>query len=71
MADAIGSYLTKADAELFRTLGGRIDAPLEIDPPARNSRRFKPLCDCNVPPWEDCEHTEALANAAMLDQLSL
>jgi len=32
---------------------------------------FAPLCDCDVLPWEDCEHTDALAEAAMLDQLSL
>jgi hypothetical protein len=26
-----------------------------------------PLCNCNVPPWEDCEHTDALAHKAMLE----
>lgn len=27
-------------------------------------------CDCDVLPWEDCEHTEAAANAAMIDMLA-
>jgi hypothetical protein len=26
---------------------------------------FTPMCDCDVLPWEDCRHTEYLANAAM------
>lgn len=28
---------------------------------------FKPLCNCNVEPWEDCEHTEELAHKAFLE----
>jgi len=30
---------------------------------------FTPLCDCNVPPWEDCEHTDELANKAMMEMM--
>jgi hypothetical protein len=30
---------------------------------------FKPLCNCAVEPWEDCEHTEELANKAMMEIL--
>jgi len=30
---------------------------------------FKPLCQCDALPWKDCEHTEALANAAMHEML--
>ena len=30
---------------------------------------FKPLCSCAVEPWEDCEHTEELANKAMMEIL--
>lgn len=26
-------------------------------------------CNCDVLPWEDCEHTEAAANSAMSDML--
>lgn len=26
---------------------------------------FKPLCDCKALPWEDCPHTEALAQQAL------
>ena len=28
-----------------------------------------PLCSCDVPPREDCEHTEALAHRAMQEML--
>jgi hypothetical protein len=31
---------------------------------------FVPLCNCNVPAWEDCEHTEALSYKAMRDILA-
>lgn len=26
---------------------------------------FQPFCDCQTPPWEDCEHSERLAMEAM------
>ena len=29
------------------------------------------ICDCDVPPWEDCEHTEYAAHQAMLEMLSM
>lgn len=31
---------------------------------------FVPLCNCTTPPWEDCEHTEALAHSAMAEMLA-
>lgn len=31
---------------------------------------FLPLCNCTTPPWEDCEHTEALAQSAMAEMLA-
>lgn len=31
---------------------------------------FTPLCNCTTPPWEDCEHTDALAQSAMADMLA-
>lgn len=31
---------------------------------------FTPLCNCTTPPWEDCEHTDALAQAAMAEMLT-
>jgi len=31
------------------------------------TKTFTPLCNCNVLPWEDCEHTDALAHKAMLE----
>jgi hypothetical protein len=31
---------------------------------------FVPLCNCTTPPWEDCEHTEALAQNAMAEMLA-
>lgn len=32
---------------------------------------FVPLCNCDVLPWEDCEHTDALADKAMRNILAL
>ena len=31
---------------------------------------FIPLCNCTTPPWEDCEHTDALAQSAMAEMLA-
>lgn len=31
---------------------------------------FTPLCNCTTPPWEDCEHTDALAQSAMAEMLA-
>jgi hypothetical protein len=31
---------------------------------------FVPLCNCTTPPWEDCEHTDALAQSAMVEMLA-
>ena len=31
---------------------------------------FVPMCNCDALPWEDCEHTDALAMQAMSDQLT-
>lgn len=31
---------------------------------------FVPLCNCTTPPWEDCEHTDALAENAMAEMLA-
>lgn len=28
---------------------------------------FTPLCNCNIPPWEDCEYTDQLAHQAMME----
>lgn len=36
---------------------------------ATGPKVFKPLCQCDALPWKDCEHTEALANAAMHEML--
>lgn len=35
-----------------------------------NKPAYKPICNCTNPPWEDCEHTDALAMAAMKSILS-
>lgn len=39
----------------------------EHEPAKTAPSTFTPLCNCNVPPWEDCEHTDALAHKAMLE----
>ena len=37
----------------------------------RTTGAYKPLCDCDAIPWEDCDHTEYLAAQAMRDMLSM
>lgn len=32
--------------------------------------KLVPLCNCDVPPWEDCEHTEELSARAMAEMLT-
>ena len=39
-------------------------------PVITESAVFTPLCNCTTPPWEDCEHTEALAQNAMAEMLA-
>lgn len=39
-------------------------------PASKITGEFVPLCDCTTPPWEDCEHTDALAQAAMNEMLA-
>ena len=46
---------------------GKVHAPkTAITDPAV----FVPLCNCATPPWEDCEHTDALAQGAMTEMLA-
>ena len=55
-------------ATLFR----RAPAPVKKDnhkPATTGPAVVVPTCNCTTPPWEDCEHTEALANAAMHEML--
>jgi hypothetical protein len=33
--------------------------------PVKTTGAYVPLCNCTSPPWEDCEHTEALSAKAM------
>lgn len=35
------------------------------------TKEFAPLCECETPPWDDCEHTEYAAHQAMLEMLSM
>lgn len=37
---------------------------LKNEPAKTVQKSFTPLCNCNVPPWEDCEHTDQLAYQA-------
>jgi hypothetical protein len=36
-------------------------------PVATGPKQFVPMCDCTSEPWEECEHTEALANQSLKD----
>lgn len=33
--------------------------------------QYVPLCDCKVLPWEDCEHSDELAQKTMKEMLDL
>ena len=48
-----------------------IKANSKSKPPIKTGpKKFVPLCHCNVLPWEDCEHTDAMAASAMKEMLS-
>lgn len=32
---------------------------------------YCPICACTTPPWEECEHSEAMAQAALKEMLDL
>lgn len=57
---ASGKLITLEDKEKFESYGVKTN---------RVTGKFVPLCNCDALPWEDCEHTEALAHAAMLEML--
>lgn len=42
----------------------------QTKPAAASPAVFVPLCSCTTPPWEDCEHTDALAQNAMAEMLA-
>jgi hypothetical protein len=44
--------------------------PKKKKTPVSEPAVFAPLCNCATPPWEDCEHTEALAQSAMAEMLA-
>lgn len=37
------------------------------EPKPRITGEYRPICACTSPPWEDCEHSEALAQKALDD----
>lgn len=41
----------------------------DVNRKPRITGAFVPLCDCTNPPWEDCEHTEVAAHAALQEML--
>lgn len=52
-------------AKLVRPKKERQSKPAVVSPAV-----FVPLCSCTTPPWEDCEHTDALAQSAMAEMLA-
>ena len=53
---------------------GKKAKPIKPTKPKKTSAavpiEFVPLCNCTTPPWEDCEHTDALAQSAMGEMLA-
>jgi hypothetical protein len=53
---------------------GKKAKPIKPNKPKKASMaspaEFVPLCNCTTPPWEDCEHTDALAQSAMGEMLA-
>jgi hypothetical protein len=38
--------------------------------PKTTGGKFVPLCQCTTPPWEHCQHSEALAAKKAMDQIA-
>lgn len=32
---------------------------------------YQPICECETPPWEDCEHSEAYAQREMREMIGM
>jgi len=41
----------------------------DVNRKPRITGTYRPSCACDVLPWEDCEHTEAAAQAALQEML--
>lgn len=63
-----GHRVCRTDRLVFKK---KVKARREILTPKDEGAVFKPLCNCAVLPWEDCEHSDALADKAMRDILAL
>ena len=61
---AAGSLITMQQKEMFESFSGPL-VPVTV------SVVQEETCNCDVPPWEDCEHTEYAAHQAMLEMLSM
>lgn len=68
----------KATAKSKAAMRQQKDAPAKADDLSLPSSwptiiQFTPeqqTCNCNVLPWEDCEHTELAAHAAMMEMMA-
>ena len=57
--------------ELLGNPNKRIEKKKDQSVAVTGPENFVPLCNCDVPPWEDCEHTEHETHQAMLEMLSM
>jgi hypothetical protein len=59
---ASGKLITLDAKEVFESYAG--------GNPVTGPSVFVPLCNCTTPPWEECEHTDALAERAMREMMA-
>lgn len=66
MRKAEGKLITQADRQKFESFhtgykpSKKSKAVLDL----KTTKPFTPMCDCDVLPWEDCEHTDMEAERA-------
>lgn len=74
-------YASRAALRSSVTVGKKVKSSKKLKPKSQSVAQapgifipgpavFVPLCNCTTPPWEDCEHTDALAQAAMGEMLA-
>jgi hypothetical protein len=60
---AVGRLITEAERELFESYSA--------GPSVTQGSGSQWACACSSPPWEDCEHTDAMAEAELRKMLRM
>ena len=58
-------------AKWLTLIGGKREIPKKRDVEPRTTGKYQPICSCQIPPWEDCEHSEAATLQAMREMIDL